>query len=210
LKHFREFVVNSLIQGVMVVLPIYLTALLLLKLMKSLGRIVRPLDHLLPKWVPAEAVASVLLLLILCFLVGIVLRTRIGQATRTRVENSLLEKIPGYTLFRSMAHQLAGDNLESTWKPALAEIEQGLVPAFIIEELNDGRFTVFIPAVPTPMTGADYILSAERVHPLNVSFAQALRVVSRWGAGSKHLVAAMQARDCDQSEQSNINCLEGR
>jgi uncharacterized membrane protein len=210
LKHFREFVVNSLIQGVLVVLPIYLTALLLLKLMKSLGRIVRPLDHLLPKWVAAETVASVLLLLILCFLVGIVLRTRIGQATRTRMENSLLEKIPGYTLFRGMAHQMAGDNLESTWKPALAEIEQALVPAFIIEELNDGRYTVFIPAVPTPMTGAVYILSAERVHPLNVPFPQALRVVTRWGAGSKHLVAAMQGSGQHQQEQSDVDCLKGQ
>jgi uncharacterized membrane protein len=164
-------------------------------MMKSLGRLIRPFDRLLPKWIPAEAVASLLLLLILCFLVGIALRTPIGQAMRTRIENSLLGKIPGYTLFRSMAHQLAGDNLETTWKPALAEIENALVPAFIIEELDDGRFTVFTPSVPTPLTGAVYILSAERVHPLDVSFPQALRVVTRWGAGSKHLVAAMQGRE---------------
>ena len=32
----------------------------------------------------------------------------------------------------------------------LAEIEEALVPAFIIEELADGRYTVFVPSVPTP------------------------------------------------------------
>jgi uncharacterized membrane protein len=74
----------------------------------------------------------------------------------------------------------------------LADIEDALVPAFIIEELDDGRFTVFVPSVPTPMAGAVYVLSADRVHPLDVPFTQAIQAVSRWGAGSKVLVAAMK------------------
>ena len=78
------------------------------------------------------------------------------------------------------------------WKPALAEIEEALVPAFIIEELEDGRFTVFVPSGATPFAGAVYILAAERVHPLDVPFTEALKSISRWGSGSKELVAAMK------------------
>ncbi|HKF55632.1 MAG TPA: hypothetical protein VKJ45_09320 [Blastocatellia bacterium] len=74
----------------------------------------------------------------------------------------------------------------------MAEIEDALVPAFIIEELEDGRFTVFVPSVPTPLTGAIYILSPHRVHPLNISLTHAIKAVSRWGSGSKGLVAAME------------------
>ena len=73
----------------------------------------------------------------------------------------------------------------------LAEIEDALVPAFIIEEFEDGRFTVFVPSVPTPLAGAVYILSRDRVHALDVPFTQAIQSISRWGAGSKELVAAM-------------------
>jgi hypothetical protein len=47
------------------------------------------------------------------------------------------------------------------WKPALAEIEEALVPAFIIEELEDGRFTVFVPSGATPFAGAVYILNSQ-------------------------------------------------
>jgi uncharacterized membrane protein len=72
------------------------------------------------------------------------------------------------------------------------EVEEALVPAFIIEELGDGRFTVFVPSIPTPLAGAVYILTAERVHPLNVPFTQAIKTISRWGSGSKDLVAAME------------------
>jgi len=42
--------------------------------------------------------------------------------------------------------------------PALAEIEEALVPALIVEKLEDGSYTVLVPSVPTPMDGAIYIL----------------------------------------------------
>jgi uncharacterized membrane protein len=66
------------------------------------------------------------------------------------------------------------------------------VPAFIIEEYEDGRFTVFVPSVPTPFAGAIYILTPDRVHPLDVPFTSAVKAVSHWGSGTKDLVAAME------------------
>ncbi|MGH8626943.1 MAG: hypothetical protein ACREYC_17340 [Gammaproteobacteria bacterium] len=84
------------------------------------------------------------------------------------------------------------EDQESTWKPALVEIEDALVPAFIIEEFEDGRYTVFVPSIPTPLAGAVYILDRKRVHPLDVPFTEALKAVSRWGSGAKDLVAAME------------------
>jgi uncharacterized membrane protein len=194
LKQFRKSVVQPLIAGFLFLVPIYLAILLLLKAMKSLGKLVRPVVRLLPESFPAETAISLLLVLILCLLVGIVLRTAFGQAMRTRMESSVLQKIPGYEVVRSMTRQLAGQGQESEWQPALAEIEDALVPAFIVEELDDGRYTVFVPSSPTPLAGAIYILNPERVHRLNVPFTQAVKAVTRWGSGSKALVEAMQER----------------
>lgn len=195
MKPLREFVVNALIGGVLVVVPIYLAVLLLLKGMQAVMGLVRPIAMLLPDWFPAENVISLLVVLIACFLIGVAIRTPAGQAIRERIERSLFEKLPGYALIRSLTQRVAGMSQENVWQPALAEIEDALVPAFIIEELEDGRFTVFVPSVPTPLAGAVYILSRERVHPLNVPFTQAVQVVSRWGSGSKKLVAAMKTED---------------
>ncbi len=192
MKQFRQSITHSLIAGLLFVLPIYLAILLLLKAAKSLGRLVQPLSRLLPEWFPSQTLFSFLLVLVVCVLIGIALRTSLGQATRIRIEKSLLQKIPGYEMFRSMTRQMAGESRESAWKPALAEIEDALVPAFIVEELDDGRFTVFVPSVPTPFAGAIYILTAERVHPVDVPFTQAIKVITRWGSGSSELVAAMQ------------------
>ena len=194
MKQFRKFIVKPLVVGFLFLVPVYLAILLLLKAMKSLGKLVQPFIRLLPESVPAETVISLLLVVLLCIFVGLLLDTKLGQAMRTRMESSLFQKIPGYEVVRSMTRQLAGQGQESDWQPALAEIEDALVPAFIVEEHDDGRLTVFVPSSPTPLAGAIYILNPERVHPLNVPFTQAVKAVTRWGSGAKALVEAMQER----------------
>jgi uncharacterized membrane protein len=191
MKFARKFLVNTLVGGLLIVLPIYLTVLVLLKGMRSVVALVRPLAMLLPAWLPAENLLSLALVLVVCFLIGIAVRTRVGRILRHWMDRAVFERLPGYGLFRSLTQRLAGEGRENVWKPALVEIEEALVPAFIIEEVGDDRFTVFVPSVPTPLAGAVYILSRERVHPLDVSFTQAITSISRWGLGSKDLVAAM-------------------
>jgi len=191
-KKLTEYVLTRLIAGVLIVAPIYLAILLSLKAMKTAAGLVKPFAHLVPAWLPADQVLSLLLVLVCCFFIGLAVRTPAGRAARERLEKSLFERLPGYALIRSLTQRLAGETRDQAWKPALAEIEEALVPAFIIEEFEDGRLTVFVPSVPTPLAGAVYILSADRVHPLNIPFTQAVKVISRWGSGSKELVAAME------------------
>jgi uncharacterized membrane protein len=192
MKHVGEFIGSALLTGVLIVAPIYFSVLLLLKAMQAVVGLVRPLAILLPEWFPAEQFLSLVLVLAVCFLIGAAVRTTAGRAARERIEKSLFERIPGYALFRSLVHQLAGSGDEQVWRPALAEIEEALVPAFIIEEFDDGRFTVFVPSAPTPLSGSIYILTPERVHPVNIPFTHAVRTLSRWGSGSKEFVAAME------------------
>jgi uncharacterized membrane protein len=191
-NRFTESVTSAFVTGLLILAPVYLGVLLLLKIMQSVAGLVRPVARLLPDWLPAERLLSLLLVLFVCLGVGLLVRTRAGTAMRERLGNSVLGKLPGYTLFRSLTLRIAGKADNVTWKPALAEIEEALVPAFIIEEFADGRYTVFVPSVPTPLAGAVYILTRERVHPVSVGFGQAFKTVSRWGAGAKDLVAAME------------------
>jgi uncharacterized membrane protein len=198
MRNFTEFVVSRLITGLLVVAPIYLAVLLLLKAAKSLLSIMQPIAALLPESVPAEELLSLLMILLFCFLIGLGMKTPKGRATWERMENSLFQRLPGYALFRSLTQQLSGKTQDSTWKPALAEIEDALCPAFIIEELENGSFTVFVPSIPTPLAGAVYILTSDRVHPLDVPFTQAIKTISQWESGSKDLLAAMKKGESDK------------
>jgi hypothetical protein len=118
----------------------------------------------------------------------------LGRAAKKAIERSVLERIPGYELFRSLGQRATGQGggQDAAWKPALIEIEEALVPGFIIEQVDDHLLAVFVPSVPTPLAGAVYILEHKRVHALDIPFTQAIKTISRWGTGSKELVAAMK------------------
>jgi uncharacterized membrane protein len=192
MRRLSEIVTSTVVGGLFIVVPVYLAVLLLLKGMASVAGLVRPIARLVPDWLPAENLLSLLLVLALCFVVGAAVRTKAGRAARERMEKVFFERLPGYGLLRSLTQRLAGDSEEAAWTPALVEIEDALVPGFIIEEIDDAEVAVFVPSVPTPLAGAVYILARGRVHALDVPFTQAVRTVSRWGAGSRDLVVAMR------------------
>jgi len=192
MKQLLVSLLKALFRGLLIVVPVYLAVLLLLKGMQSVAKLVSPFTHLLPDWIPAQELLSLLLVLAICAAIGASVGTRIGREVRGWIERTLFEKIPGYALIRSLTRQVAGHSGESTWKAALFQSDEALVPAFIIEELDDGRYTVFVPSIPTPFAGAVYVLDRRRVFPLDVPFTDAVKVVSRWGSGAKDLVAAME------------------
>ena len=193
MRKLGRYLLQRFVAGLLILGPLYLCALLLLKAMHSAAGLVAPIAGLLPDWLPADRALSMLLVVLLCVIVGIAVGTRPGRAGWGRIERSLLQKIPGYTVLRAFTWQLAGEGRDQSWKPALVELAGGLVPAFIIEQLPD-RFTIFVPSTPTPMVGSTYVVTPERVHPLDVPLAHAIRTLTRWGEGCGELVAAMEAR----------------
>ena len=59
MKYAREFVVNAVVGGLLVLLPAYLAVLLLLKGMETVVALASPLLELLPDWARADpAVAA--------------------------------------------------------------------------------------------------------------------------------------------------------
>jgi uncharacterized membrane protein len=194
MKFLRDFVGTAVVGGLLVLVPLYLAVLLFAKLLGTVVGVVKPIANLLPEWVPAERILSVLLVLVLCFLVGLLVGTTKGAAMRDRLERALFGKLPGYDLFRSLSLRATGHAEQAGWTPAIAEVEDAYVPAFIIEKLDNGSFTVFVPSVPTPFAGAIYVLTPDRVHELDVPVAQAARAISQWGIGTAALVGKMKQR----------------
>jgi hypothetical protein len=94
MRYGREFITTRTVAGVLIVVPCYLAVLLLLKGMKSVATLVRPFAALVPDWIPAERLLSLALVLALCFLVGVAVRTRSGRVVREGLERALFERLP--------------------------------------------------------------------------------------------------------------------
>jgi uncharacterized membrane protein len=195
MKGLAELTKTTLIGGLLVVLPIYISILLLLKTLAGVFKLLAPVTVAIPGTVLFRDVIAILILLVVCLAAGIAVRTRKGRRAKRQLERSVLEKIPGYVLIRGLAERVSGEeDREGAFKPCLVEIEEALAPAFIIEELDDGRYTVLVPSVPTPAAGALFILPPERVHPVDVPFTQALKVISKWGTGAGELARGVSVR----------------
>lgn len=190
-RSIAEFTKTTLIGGLLIVLPLYLTILLLAKTIKGALSLVAPVTNQIPAGVEFRQLAAIGIVVGICFCAGIAVRTDYGRKAKNAIERNLLERIPGYALLRDLTARLTGRAQDESWAPALVDIEDALVPAFVIEELDDGAYTVFVPSVPTPAAGAIYILPRERVHLIDVPFVQALRVVSKWGVGAGEMRARM-------------------
>ena len=194
MKGLAALTKTTLIGGVLVVLPIYLSILLLAKTLSGIVALLSPVTAAIPAGVQFRQVIAILIVLAVCFVAGIAVRTGPGLRAKNALERSVLEKIPGYALVRGLTERISGDEREGAFRPALAEVEGGLAPAFIIEELEDGRYTVLVPSVPTPAAGMLLILTRELVHPVDVPFTQAVKVISKWGTGAGALARGVSVR----------------
>jgi uncharacterized membrane protein len=193
MRGLAEFVKTTLIGGLLIVLPLWLSVLLLGKAIAGVLALLKPVTSQLPPGMHLRIVVSMLIVVAVCFIAGLVVRTGPGLRAKNVFEHYLLERIPGYTLLRGLTGRITGREEDDMFAPALVEIEDALVPAFVVEEHPDGRYTVFVPSVPTPAAGTIYILEPSRVHLVDVPFTKAVSVISKWGAGSHELVAAMRS-----------------
>ena len=194
MKTLAEFTRTTLIGGVLVILPLYIAVLLLAKTVKGLLALLAPVADQVPASVEFRQIVAIILLVCVCFLIGLIVRTGPGLRAKDAFERAILERLPGYTFLRGLVKRLAGNSEEQTLQPALVEIEDALVPALIVEELEDGSYTVLVPSAPTPMAGSVYILPHDRVHPVDIPFAKAIGVFSKWGMGAGEFVHAMRDR----------------
>jgi uncharacterized membrane protein len=181
-----------LLDGAMIVLPIGAIILLLLAILRKMqdaselfaGRIEHPL------------LIAVVLLVLLCLVLGLLVRSTVGRVTRRVLEQKVFEQIPGYRL----AKALTGDGPLTehggrAMRPALAAIEDGQCPALVMEEFADGRLVVFVPATPAPMSGALYVFTPDKVMYLDVPLLSFMKAISSWGFGLREIIEAQKGTD---------------
>ncbi len=200
MKALAEFTRTTLVGGILVLLPIYLAILLLLKALSAVMALMAPVTARVPATAELRQVIAILITLAACFIAGIVVRTGPGGRGVEKLQRHVLEKIPGYKLLRNIMARLSGDESASAFQPAMVELEDALVPALIVEKLPDGRCVVLVPSVPSPISGALYILPPSRVHPIEVPLTQVMKVYSKWGEGAGELVAAMKGPQSQNSD----------
>ncbi len=201
LNRTKNFFKTTILGGVIVILPAIILIFAFKWLFGFVGNAIRPLTNLvvgsltLPdRYDQPIATLIVLAVIVLgCFLVGLFVRTRMGQMIYHSFESSLLAKAPGYKMIKETVNQFLGKKASPFSSVALVQIFENdtKVTAFITGRHADGTVTVFVPTGPNPTSGFIYHLNEKYVHPVDVSVEDAMRSVISCGAGSEALLKAL-------------------
>lgn len=193
MKAIADFIKSTLVGGFFVILPMLIIYLLLKEAFGVVLALASPIVDLMPaSWMEgdwAPQVLALLLMILISFVLGMVLRYGLTQRLVEGFENKLLNKLPGYTIIRSLTRRFSGQEDDEVFRPALMAMPMdSQVVVFVIEEHASGEYTVLVPASPTPGVGNILIVPAERIQLLDASTAAVFDALSRWGEGLKDVL----------------------
>ncbi|MBN2132163.1 MAG: DUF502 domain-containing protein [Sedimentisphaerales bacterium] len=198
MKRLREFFKSTLVGGLLVLLPLTIFVYALVWVFNLVHKAISPLTKIILEKstlqiIVADVVAIGLLVLV-CFLVGMFVRTRFGRWMYALIESRLLRKTPGYSMIKETVSQFLDKDKQSPFSSvALARIFESdtLVSVFVTDKHADGSYTVFMPTGPNPTSGNIYHLAAANVFPVDVPVEDAMRSIISCGAGSSTLISKL-------------------
>ena len=188
-----------ILDGIFILLPIALIVFLFGEILEVLEVVAEVLAGFVPRTTIAGIDVShwiaLLLLVTVAALLGFFSLTKFGNRIGKFIQVKVLNKIPAYTIMRDLSRQFAGFRENKRFSAAVVEMPmQAQMLAFIVEELNNGDYVVFIPTAPTPMVGQIQLIPRGRVTPLQVPMTGAINSISSWGVGSGQLFEAARLK----------------
>jgi uncharacterized membrane protein len=180
---------TTIIGGIFFLIPLAFIAVVLGKAFQLSMKIAHPIGALLPiqhiGGVALASVLGVLILVLVCFLAGLLARhARIADYSR-RLDEMMTAVLPGYAIAKSMIGGLVqAQDAMGALKPVLVQMDDHSQLAFEVE--RDGNVVVvFLPGAPAAWSGSTVLVAPNRVTPLDMApheVAQQLRVLGRGGA----------------------------
>lgn len=191
MKRFGEFIKNALIDGMLVSFPLFAITFIVFLALNYLASPFGPLVEMLfpgsrSDGGPFFDALSISFLLVLCFVIGMAIRTRIGRTLAKR-SHLLLSHIPGYRMFNRVA-RIVFDRDDDSGTPVIVARGDSRQIGFMMEE-GEEEMVVFFPDAPSLVSGTVEIVRASIVEKLNVEPVDVARVIGSYGLGLKALLA---------------------
>ncbi len=194
METLKSFFKTTLLGGALVVLPIVILIFVFNWLYDFIADKLRPITNIILETARmqefAAAALALILILLIFFLVGLIVRTRLGRIAFEFLEQSALIKIPLYKIIKETTIQLMGNNKTLFKNVALVRLfgNDTRITAFITDEHEDGSYTVFIPSGPAPTAGFIYHVKKENVEIVDFPVDKAMKTVFSLGSGSHELI----------------------
>jgi len=191
MKSFLRFIKATIIGGVIFLIPV----IVLITVIGKAIQISLKLSEAISKFVPVENIfglaithlISVLLIVIICFIAGVMARYTMFSKSIQRAESKFLWKLPGYAFIKGFTDSFSGDDSTSAMKPVIINLDDSSQVAFEVEKLDSGKSVIYVPSAPNPWSGSILIITQDRIEYLPVTMARAIKTFSMLGKGTGEL-----------------------
>jgi uncharacterized membrane protein len=186
-----QFVRTTIVGGMLFLVPLVVLSAIIGKALQVAHRVSDPITARLFPGAPAPLLltAAIIVLVLFCFLAGLLALTRPARRAVGWLESALLSKIPGYTFLKSAGASALGVESTLQYPVVLARIEDSWQFGFVVEEMADGNQAVYVPGSPNPLSGAVYFMAAERIRRTQIPMHVAMKCLRRLGAGAASVLA---------------------
>lgn len=203
-----RFVKTTAIGGLLVIIPVSIILFVLVQLFWGLYDVASSLmSSTFAKRLDIQANDAILIfalaaaaLIGLCFVTGLLVRTRLGKTLGNWFARKVAPRIPMYRALSNLTKRFIGVEGHEF---APVEVDLFGSPArtlgFLVETLPDGRCAVFIPTAPIATVGNVYLLQMDSVTFIDASVADAAGVITQWGVDSAELYRSAKRKDDDDS-----------
>jgi len=201
-KKIVRFFKTTAIGGLLVIVPIAIILYVLAELFYVLYSLAEAListlnieidDALIMVGIAAAA------LIALCFLTGLLIRTRFGLMIKRGFNRHIGDRIPMYNALASLTQRFAGQE-GSDFAPVEVDMYHSSARAigFRIENLPGDRCAVFVPSAPVATIGNIYVVARCDVTDISASVTDTFAAITQWGVDSKKLYC--DATGTDEAE----------
>jgi uncharacterized membrane protein len=195
MKSLLRFFRTTLAGGILFLLPLILIAVLIGKAVGIAHKVVGPLAEQLPVkslfGLETPKLLAVFLLVLFCFLAGVMARVALAQKAVSWLESAVLCHLPGYEFVKGMSRNLLATEEEQKYQIVLARIEDAWQFAILIEAMDNGHAAIYVPGSPNPQSGTVYFMSADRYKVLDVPPSSVLKCLKRYGLGANELIGSL-------------------
>lgn len=192
MKSIFKIIKATFLGGILFLAPLVVLLVILEKGYGIIQKITLPLAEHLPRihvlGIALQELAGIIIIILICFIAGLLAKTAKAKNLIQKLEDGILSFVPGYSFMKNMNENIMGLESKDDLKVILVPTDAGLQFAFLIEEINENKFAVFIPDAPNPWSGSVVFVEKKDITDVDISQKQALACIRKLGFGSKVLL----------------------
>jgi len=182
-----SFIKTTVLGGMLFLVPVVVLIAIVGKGLQLTSALAAPIGELLGvDTIAGVAVVELLavgVLVLICFLAGLVAETPRAKRWVRSLEENLLEKIPTYQLLKTKAQSALEFENSERLQTVKVRFDDSWQLAFEMRRTDSGDVVLFLPGAPDPWSGSICIVTADRVEKLDMTVRAVVKLLKSLGRG---------------------------